>query len=162
LTFDPPIVCDDQRSPLKTLVMMDRKVPFLIRVFIWFAALASAGMYLSIVLALYDIGPHIMGGVRVTREEWLHIAAPLVAIIGILMALIAYGFAARKTWSRHLIITMFILIVVYASTLGALNLIYHAIMWRAIISVSIFGGASAWYFYLKPNVAGYFQELKNR
>ena len=54
-------------------------------------------MFLSILLAIYDIGPHIMGGERVTRAEWLHIAAPLVAVIGILMALIAYGFAAQKT-----------------------------------------------------------------
>ena len=59
------------------------KQPFAIRVLTWFAALASAGMYLSILLAILDIGPHIMGGERVTRIEWLHIAAPLVAAIGI-------------------------------------------------------------------------------
>jgi hypothetical protein len=141
---------------------MDRKVPFLIRVFTWFAALAAAGMFLSILLAVLDIGPHIMGGERVTREEWLHFAAPLVAVIGILMGFIAYGFATQKHWSRHLVITMFILIIVYASILGALNLIHHAIMWRAIINASVFGGASAWYFYFKPNVAAYFCELTNR
>lgn len=124
--------------------------------------LASAGMYLSILLAVLDIGPHIMGGQQVTRTEWLHIAAPLVAVIGILMALIAYGFAAQKPWSRHLVIAMFTLIVVYASILGALNLIHHAIMWRAIINASVFGAASAWYFYFKPNVVAYFCELANR
>jgi hypothetical protein len=74
---------------------MDRKVPFLIRVLVWFAGLACVGMYLSILLAICDIGPHIMGGEHVTRSEWLHIAAPLVAVIGILMAFIAYGFAAQ-------------------------------------------------------------------
>jgi hypothetical protein len=138
------------------------KQPFAIRVLTWFAALASAGMYLSILLAILDIGPHIMGGERVARSEWLHIAAPLVAVIGILMAFIAYGFARQKGWSRHLVIAMFVLIVVYASILGALNLIHHAIMWRAIINASVFGGASVWYFYLKPNVAAYFCELTNR
>jgi hypothetical protein len=55
-------------------------------------------MYLSIVLAILDIGPHIMGGERVTREEWLHIAAPLVAVLGVLMACISYGFATEKAW----------------------------------------------------------------
>src|SRR5947207_15081170 len=113
---------------------MDHRVPFLIRVFIWFAILATVGMYLSILLAILDIGPHIMGGEPVTRAEWLHIAAPLVAVIGILMAFIAYGFAAQKHWSRHLVISMFALIVVYASILGALGLIHHEIMWRAIIN----------------------------
>jgi hypothetical protein len=136
------------------------KQPFAIRVLTWFAALASAGMYLSILLAVLDIGPHIMGGERVTRVEWLHIAAPLVAVIGILMAFIAYGFATQKHWSRHVVIAMFSLIIVYASILGALNLIHHAIMWRAIIDASVFSGASIWYFYLKPNVATYFRELK--
>lgn len=138
------------------------KQPFLIRILAWFAALAAVAMYLSIVLAILDIGPHIMGGERVTREEWLHIAAPLVAVIGVLMACISYGFATEKAWSRHLMIAMFALIVVYATILGALNLIHHAIMWRAIINGTLFGGASVWYFYLKRNVAAYFRELKNR
>ena len=38
--------------------------------------------------------------------------------------------------------------------------IHRAIMWRAIINASVFGGASAWYFYFKPNVAAYFRELR--
>ena len=117
-------------------------------------------MFLSILLAICDVGPQIMGSERVTRSEWLHIAAPLVAVIGILMAFIAYGFARQKGWSRHLVIAMFVLIVVYASILGALNLIHHTIMWRAIINALVFGGASVWYFYFKPNVAAYFCELK--
>ncbi len=142
--------------------MMDRKVPFLIRVFVWFAGLAAVGMYLSILLAVLDIGPHIMGGERVTRSEWLHIAAPLVAVIGILMAFVAYGFATQKHWSRHLVITIFALIIVYASILGVLNVIHRAIMWRAIINGTVFGCASAWYFYFKPNVAAYFRDLANR
>jgi hypothetical protein len=138
------------------------KQPFAIRVLTWFAALAAAGMYLSIFLAVCDIGPHIMGGERVTRADWLHIAAPLVAVIGILMAFICYGFATEKPWSRRVVIAMFGLIIVYASILGGLNLIHHAIMWRAIINASVFGGASVWYFYFKPNVAAYFRELANR
>jgi hypothetical protein len=141
------------------ILVTKSKQPFLIRVLTWFAGLASVGMYVSIVLAILDIGPHIMGGERVTREEWLRIAAPLVAVIGILMALISYGLANRKHWARHVVIAMFALIVVYASILGALNLIHHAIMWRAIINGTLAGGASAWYFYFKPNVAEYFREL---
>src|SRR2546428_4780679 len=108
------------------------KQPFAIRILIWFAAFASAAMYLSILLAVFQIGPTMMGGERVTRSEWLHIAAPLVAVIGVLMALISYGLAARKRWPRHLVMTMFALIFVYASVLGAMNLIHRAIMWRAI------------------------------
>ena len=134
--------------------------PFAIRVLTWLAALASVGMLLSILLAILDIGPHIMGGERVARDEWLHIAAPLVAVIGILMAFISYGFARQRHWSRHLVIAMFSLIIVYATILGALNVIHRAIMWRAIINASVFGGVSVWYFYFKPNVAAYFRELK--
>ena len=138
------------------------KKPFAIRVLAWFAALASTGMFVSIVLAIVDLGPHLMGGETVTRSEWLHIAAPLVAVIGCLMASIAYGLAACKAWSRHLVMTIFVLIIVYATVLGALNVLRHTIMWRAIVNASVFGCASAWYFYFKPNVAAYFRELAKR
>ena len=113
-------------------------------------------------LAILDIGPHIMGGERVTREEWLHIAAPLVAVIGILVVCISYGFGTEKAWSRRVVVAMFALIVLYASVLGILNLMHRAIMWRAIINGTLFGCASVWYFYFKPNVAAYFRELANR
>jgi hypothetical protein len=138
------------------------KQPLGIRILSWFAALASAGMFVSIVLAILDIGPHLMGGEKVTRAEWLHIAAPLVAVIGCLMASIAYGFAARKAWSRHLVMAIFVLIIVYASALGALDVLRHTIMWRAMINASLFGCVSAWYFYFKRNVAQYFLELGRR
>ena len=138
------------------------KQPLGIRILSWFAALASAGMFVSIALAILDIGPHLMGGEKVTRAEWLHIAAPLVAVIGCLMALIAYGLAARKAWSRHLVMAIFALIIAYASVLGAVNVLRHTIMWRAIINASVFGCASAGYFYFKRNVAEYFRKLGRR
>jgi hypothetical protein len=80
-------------------------------------------------------------------------------VIGWLMASIAYAFAARKPYSRHLVMAIFILIIVYASALGALDLLRHTIMWRAIVNASLFGSVAAWYFYFKPNVAAYFREL---
>ena len=133
--------------------------PFAIRILIWFAGLASAVMYVSILLVLLKIGPAVMGGERVTRTEWLYIAAPIVAVIGILMAFISYSLASRRPWSRHVVIAIFSLIIVYAAILGALNLIHRAIMWRAIINGTLFGSASVWYFYFKPNVVAYFREL---
>jgi hypothetical protein len=156
------IVCDSQIPLLQTLAAMSRKVPFAIRILTWFAALAAAGMFLSLLLAFCNIDPFIIGGERVTRDVWLRIAAPLVAAIGILMVLIAYGFRARKSWSRHLVLAIFSLIIIYATALGTLSLIHHAIMWRAIINAAVFGCASIWYFYLKPNVVSYFRELKKR
>ncbi len=102
-----------------------------------------------------------MGGEDVTRTEWLRIAAPLVAAIGILMALVCYALATRKRWSRHVVIAMFALIIVYATILDTLNLLRHSIMWRALINATVFGSLSWWYFYLKPNVVQYFRELKD-
>jgi len=119
-------------------------------------------MFVSILLAILDVGPHIIGGERVTRLEWLHIAAPLVAVIGCLMASIAYAFAGGKPYSRHLVMAIFILIIVYASALGALDVLRPTIMWRAIFNASLFGCVAAWYFYFKPNVAAYFRELAAR
>src|SRR5947199_10407670 len=126
--------------------------PFAIRILTWFGGLASAGMFLSIFLILLTIGPAIMGGEHVTRTEWLHIAAPLVAALGVLMALVCYALASRKAWSRYTVIAMFALIIVYATILSTLNLLRNSIMWRALINATVFGCLSAWYFYLKPNV----------
>jgi amino acid permease len=103
-----------------------------------------------------------MDGEKVSRSEWLHIAAPFVAMIGCLMALIAYGLGAGRPWSRHLVIMIFILIIAYASALRALNVLRHTIMWRAFINASVFGCVAAWYFYFKPNVVAYFRELARR
>jgi hypothetical protein len=55
-----------------------------------------------------------------------------------------------------------VLILVYATALGALNVLRHTIMWRAIINASLSGCVSAWYFYYKPNVAEYFRQLGRR
>jgi hypothetical protein len=135
------------------------KPPFTIRILVWLAALASAGMYLAILLVYSGIGPTMMGGEHVTREEWLHIAAPLVAVIGILMALISYGFATQRSWSRHCVMTVSLLIIVYAVATGALGLIDQIVMWRALVNASALGCVSIWYFYFKPNVAEYFRQL---
>jgi hypothetical protein len=145
-----------------TIVTVQIKQPFAVQILAWFAALASIGMFVSILLAVLDIGPHLMGGERVTRSEWLHIAAPLVATMGCLMAFTAFGLGARKPWSRHLVIMIFALIFVYAATLGVLNILRHTIMWRALIDASVFGCVAAWYFYVKPNVVAYFRSLDRR
>jgi len=133
--------------------------PIAIRILTWFAGLASAGMYLSILLVLLNIVPVRMGGEHVTRTEWLHIAAPMVAAMGVLMPLVCYALAFRNSWSRHVVIAMFALIIVYATILGTLSMIRHSIMWRALINATVFGCLSCWYFYLKPNVVQYFRTL---
>ena len=142
------------------------------RILTWLAALACVGMYLSILLAVCNIGPHIMGGERVIAHGMVtHRCAACCRYWN------SYGvhclrICDSKTWSRHFVIAIFVLIILYASVFGALNLIHRAIMflalnlihraimWRAIINASVFGGASAWYFYFKPNVAAYFRELR--
>src|SRR4029078_8386974 len=87
------------------------KQPVGVRILSWFAALASVGMFVALPLATLDLGPHLMGGEKVMRAEWVHIAAPLVAVIGCPMALIAFALATRKTWSRHVVMAIFILII---------------------------------------------------
>jgi len=68
----------------------------------------------------------------------------------------------RAKRSRHLVIAMFLLIAVYASALGALNVLRHSIMWRAIVNASLSGCVAIWYFYFKPKVAAYFRELERQ
>src|SRR5438034_8142214 len=113
--------------------IQNSKQPFAIRILKWFAGLASAAMCVSILLVLLKIGPVVMGGERVTRTEWLYIAAPLVAAIGILMSMICYALASSKLWSRHLVIVMFTLIIEYALILGTIYLFLNTIMLSGIV-----------------------------
>ncbi len=138
------------------------KQPFVIRILIWLAALATVGMYLSILLVYLRIAPPRMGGEIVTRSDWLHVAAPLVAVIGILMALSSYGLASRKVWVRIPVMAIPILIFVYAIATRTLGWISAIIMWRALINSTLLGCASAWYFYFKPNVRWYFRSLSEK
>jgi hypothetical protein len=135
------------------------KEPRLIPILSWFALIAGIGMFASILLAALDIGPSIMGGERVTRREWLHIAAPLVAVIGMLMLAVAYGLRSKKPWARHCAMAIPVLIVTYALVTGSLHLIYGVVMWRAIMDGTLLGVATGWYFYHKPNVVCYFANL---
>jgi len=57
---------------------------------------------------------------------------------------------------------IFVVIIVHAAVASALNVLRHTIMWRAIVNASLFGCASAWYFYFKRNVAEYFRKLGGR
>ena len=143
-------------------MVSNRSRPALIRILAWLTIPFSVAMFLSIALALLGIGPTIMGGEHVTRANWLHVAAPLVATIGTLMALISYGFTKEKRWSRHLVVGMFVFIIVYALTARMLDGIPARIMWRALLNATFFAGLSIWYFYFKPNVAAYFAELRSR
>jgi hypothetical protein len=75
----------------------------------------------------------------------------------------AHRCAARcRHWNSNGVHRIWIrrLIIIYAPILSALNLIHHAIMWRAMVNGMVFGCVSAWYFYFKPNVTAYFRELK--
>jgi len=135
-------------------------VPALIRVLRWLTPVFAGAMFLSIILVLLEIGPVIMGGQRVDRDTWLHVAAPLVAVIGTLTFLASVGLARRRAWARHLIILMFAFIIAYAISARAFQAIPNGMMWRAIGNASFAGALSVWYFYFKKNVASYFAALK--
>ncbi len=136
-------------------------VPLFIRIWIWLAALFALGAFVSIGLAYFGIGSFRIGGMPLSHAEWLHIAARLVAVIGLLMACVAYGFASRKSWSRHCAMLVWIVIIAYAIAEGAMKLVPRQIMWRAIIQASLFGCVSGWYLHATRNVAEYFRSLRH-
>ena len=134
--------------------------PAALRVLRWAALAISLGMFLSLALNFFEIGPALMGGERVERAVWWRAAAPLVTVAGLLMACAFYGFSQEKPWSRHCVIALFLFIAIYAAMARALNAIPSRMMWRAFANASLFGALSLWYLYLKPNVAAYFRSRK--
>lgn len=128
----------------------------------WFAALFAASTLIMLSLAAFGIGRFVIGDQAVERGVWFRAAGPLLLLTGCLMAGIAYGFRTEKAWSRHLVMTLWIVVALYAlfGLLGGLPAdVPRQLMWRALIEAFVFGSIAAWYFYAKRNVVEYFSIL---
>ncbi|MGH6876504.1 MAG: hypothetical protein ACREHV_03890 [Rhizomicrobium sp.] len=80
------------------------KRPRILTVLMWFCALYAIGAVFGIGAAIVDVGRFIggysIGGMPVSREQWLAIAGPLVATIAILMAATALALKRHHRWAR--------------------------------------------------------------
>ncbi|MGH7645773.1 MAG: hypothetical protein ACREMR_09320 [Gemmatimonadales bacterium] len=134
-------------------------MPLLMRIGAVLAAVFVVVFVALFVRAAFGIGPHRIGGRPVTPEEWLRLAGPLLVAACALMGAIAYSFRTRKPWARHLVMVHWAVVGLYALGLGAAGQLSRGLTTRVVVQAVVFGAAAWWYFYRKPNVVAYFNQL---
>ena len=134
-------------------------MPFLMRLGGRLAAAFAAGAGLLLVLAALGIGSFGIAGRPVARGEWLRVAGPLFLSTGTLMGVIAYGFRARKRWSRHVVMVLWTTVAVYGVAVGVTGGVPVVLAWRVVLQAFGLGALAAWYFYRNADVVAYFRSL---
>ncbi len=129
----------------------------------WFAAIYAVGAVAGVAAVAAGVGGDPwMGGVRVPRELWLRIAAPLMTTIAILMALTSFALRRHRDWARIPLMCVWPLIAIVGFACAAAGLVPSVVAWRAVINAAIFSAGAAWLlFRYRPSVA-YFAELQRR
>lgn len=124
------------------------KRPRALTILMWFCAIYAIGAVLGIAAVIVDLGRFVggysMGGFAVNRETWLRVAAPLVAIVAVLMGATAFALKNHRHWARSTFIGIWPVIIIY----GIGSAIVDAVPWtlglRAVRDASFVGAIAGW------------------
>jgi hypothetical protein len=119
------------------------KRPRALAILMWFCATYAIGAVIGIIVVFVDLGRFIggynIGGMAVSRGTWLRIAAPLVAMIALLMSATALALKHGRPSARLTFMLIWPLIISYGVTCA----IIHAVPWkfglRAVIDATFVG-----------------------
>jgi hypothetical protein len=138
------------------------KRPLALSILMWFAGLYACGAIIGISIALAGIGRYSIGGTPVTREQWLSVAAPLVAAIALLMGLSAFGLWHHRKWARPVFMSIWPLIAIYGLGAGFVHSVSWSLALRAVIDATIFGLIFGWLLYRHRPSVEYFRSIQTR
>lgn len=126
----------------------------------WFCAIYALGALIGIGAVAAGLGSAWMGGMPVTREDWLEIAAPLIGMIAILMVLTTAGLRRHRVWARWSFMLIWPLIVVYAVAHASLGAIPWWLATKAIIDATGVGLFAAWLLFWQRGSLLYFYRIR--
>jgi hypothetical protein len=134
------------------------KRPLVLTVLMWFCAIYAIGAAFGIGAAIVDLGRYIggysIGGMPVSREQWLTIAAPLVATIALLMAATALALKCHYRWARTTFMCIWPTIVAYGIGCAIIGAVPWMLALRALVDATVVGAIAGWLLFLyKPNRA---------
>jgi hypothetical protein len=136
--------------------------PRALTVVMWFAGIYAVGAVIGISAVVAGIAQPTIGGMAVSRETWLRVAAPLVASIAGLMSLTSVGLGRHRTWARWPFMCIWPLIALYGLGGGVAAAAPWSVVWRAWIDAILFGSGSAWLFFRYGSSVAYFEEIRGR
>lgn len=136
--------------------------PKTLTVLMWFAGIYTVGAVIGIAAVAAGLVEPAMGGVPVSRETWLRVAAPLVATIALLMGLTSVGLYRHRASARWPFMCIWPLIALYALGGGLIGAIPWSLSARAWIDAFLFGAAAAWLLFRHRPSAAWFEMLNTR
>lgn len=140
------------------------KRPLFLSILMWFAGIYAVGAVLGIFAVVFDLGRltggYSMGGMAVSREAWLHIAAPLVATVALLMGATAIGLKNGRRWSRITFICIWPVIVFYGIAAAFFDAVPWALGTRAVIDASCVGAIAGWFLFAYKPSRSYFEAIR--
>ncbi|HEV8608759.1 MAG TPA: hypothetical protein VGS98_01635 [Thermoanaerobaculia bacterium] len=134
--------------------------PAAMRVGYWFALMLSFALAAAFVLTAAGLLPYMIAGQTVAREAWWRIS-PILPVVSVFAAAIAFGIRRRKPWVRHLVMLLCTTLALAAVVSGLRGDIPPSTVVRALIEPAVLMALCGWYFYAKPNVVEYFRAIGN-
>jgi hypothetical protein len=126
----------------------------------WFSGIYSVASALGISAVAAGFNELSVGGVPLTRDEWLHVAAPLLGAISLLTGLTSVGLRRHQPWARWTFMCVWPLIIA-AGLAAALT---DSIPWwlgrQAAIYAFAGGFFSAWLLFWKRSTVLYFYRIR--
>ncbi len=136
--------------------------PRTLTVVMWFAGIYAVGAVIGIAAVAAGLGEAAMGGVPVSRETWLRVAAPLVATIALLMGLTSLGLHRHRAWARWPFMCIWPLIAVDGVICGLIGAIPWSLAIRALVDAILFGAIAAWILFRHRPSVEWFAALQSK
>jgi hypothetical protein len=135
--------------------------PIAVTIVMWFAGLYACGAVVGLAIEIAGLASYSIGGVAVSRGDWLAVAAPLIGAIAALMALTAIGLRRNRRWGRVVFVSIWPLIATYGVLSAFAHTIPWSLAWRAVMDATIVGLIAAWFLYFHRPSVEYFRSTPN-
>lgn len=126
----------------------------------WLSGILACSAVALLVAVAFDPGPISIGGMAVTREFWLEVAAPLTGAIAVFSALTTIGLRRHRPWSRWSCMCIWPLIVATAIAAAMQDAIPSWIVRQAVIDAGVAAAIAAWLLFRYRESVLYFYRVR--
>lgn len=134
--------------------------PIPLTILMWLSGIYAVGAVLGIVAVATGLGSPSMGGMQVTREEWVEVAAPLVGATAVLMGLTSIGLRRHRPWARWCFMLIWPLIICTGVGMAWTGAIPWWLGRQALIDATAVGAFAAWLLFWSRGSLLYFYRIR--